>query len=62
MNTLLALLAVLFIGFKILNVITWPWVWVLAPVWGPFAFIAFMFGIMVIGIALGGLVNVKSRR
>ena len=29
------LLGVLFIALKLCNVITWPWVWVLAPIWIP---------------------------
>lgn len=33
----LGLLAILFIGLKLGNVITWSWWWVLAPLWGPFA-------------------------
>ena len=27
------LLAILFIGLKLGGVITWPWIWVLAPLW-----------------------------
>jgi hypothetical protein len=27
------LLTVLFIGLKLTNVISWPWVWVLSPLW-----------------------------
>jgi len=27
------LLTVLFIGLKLTGYITWPWVWVLAPIW-----------------------------
>ncbi len=30
------LLALIFITLKLCNVITWPWVWVLAPIWVPF--------------------------
>lgn len=30
----LDLLAILFIALKLCGVITWPWVWVLAPIWG----------------------------
>lgn len=26
-------LTILFIGLKLTNIITWPWVWVLAPIW-----------------------------
>lgn len=28
-------LAVLFIALKLLNIITWSWLWVLAPIWLP---------------------------
>lgn len=30
-----ALLTVVFITLKILNLITWPWLWVLSPLWIP---------------------------
>ena len=30
------LLAILFIGLKLAGIIDWPWVWVLAPIWGWF--------------------------
>lgn len=30
------LLAIVFITLKLLGKITWPWVWVLAPIWMPF--------------------------
>jgi hypothetical protein len=31
----LGALTILFIALKLLNVITWSWLWVLAPVWLP---------------------------
>jgi len=30
------LLAIVFIILKLLNVINWSWIWVLAPIWIPF--------------------------
>ena len=30
------LLGLLFIGLRLGNVIDWPWVWVLSPIWIPF--------------------------
>ena len=33
----LPLLALLLIGLKLGQVITWPWLWVLAPIWAPIA-------------------------
>ena len=35
--TFLNLLTILFIGLKLTNYVTWSWVWVLAPLWAPFA-------------------------
>lgn len=32
---LTALLTVVFIALKILNLITWSWLWVLSPLWIP---------------------------
>lgn len=31
------LFTVLFVGLKLANIIHWPWLWVLAPIWLPFA-------------------------
>jgi hypothetical protein len=31
------LLTILFIGLKLGNIIDWPWVWVLSPIWIPVA-------------------------
>lgn len=33
------LLLVLFVGLKLAGVISWSWIWVLAPVWIPLAII-----------------------
>lgn len=35
-------LGLLFIAFKLLGIIDWPWVWVLAPLWGYVLFIVLM--------------------
>lgn len=34
------LLGIIFVFLKITNVITWSWVWVTAPFWLPWAFVA----------------------
>jgi hypothetical protein len=34
---ILGLLGVVFVTLKLLNLIQWSWIWVLAPFWGPFA-------------------------
>jgi hypothetical protein len=33
------LLGLLFIALKLTGVITWPWIWVLAPLWIPLAIV-----------------------
>ena len=38
----LNLLGLLFVAFKLLGVISWPWLWVLAPFWFTFALAAAM--------------------
>lgn len=42
------LLAVAFIVLRLCNVIDWPWVWVLCPIWGRYAVSFFV----AVGIAL----------
>lgn len=39
------LLTVLFVGLKLTGHITWPWVWVLSPIW-----ISLLIGLTVLGI------------
>lgn len=44
----LGLLAILFIGLKLGNVITWSWWWVLAPLWGPFAAVVVVLAVLTV--------------
>ena len=37
MTNFSGLLGILFIGLKLSNHITWPWVWVVSPLWIPIA-------------------------
>lgn len=39
----LPLLGVAFVILKLCKVIAWPWVWVLAPIWIPYAIILILF-------------------
>lgn len=56
--SIVVLLGLLFIGLKLGGVITWSWVWVLAPFWIPFSLLlAFLF---IAGIVL--LVASRSKR
>jgi hypothetical protein len=43
------LLTVLFVGLKLTNVIAWPWLWVLSPLWIPLL-------LMIIILIIGGIV------
>lgn len=45
----LGLLTILFIGLKLGNVITWSWLWVLSPMWIPFAILLLVIIIVLIG-------------
>ena len=42
------LLTVLFIGLKLTGYITWPWVWVLSPIW--ISFLILITTLTIIGI------------
>lgn len=42
-GSILPLLLVAFIVLKLCNVITWSWIWVLAPLWGPIALAILIF-------------------
>ena len=51
----LNLLGILFVAFKLGGVISWPWLWVLAPFWATFAvaaIIAALAGILIMGAAI----------
>ena len=43
------LLQLVFITLKLLNKITWKWIWVLAPTWLYALFVIIMFIILIIG-------------
>jgi len=42
-------LAILFIGLKLTDTIDWSWLWVLAPIWMPFALVL---TVLVLAVAL----------
>lgn len=48
------LLAIVFITLKLTGFIDWSWWWVLAPLWGPIALLAwaFLLGAVLIGLAI----------
>ena len=51
----LSILLVAFIVLKLCGVITWSWLWVLAPLWIPIAFVLVI--LLILGIMV--YVNVK---
>lgn len=46
------LLTILFIGLKLTGYIAWSWLWVLSPIWIPFAIIATVFHLALVGTLL----------
>lgn len=36
---ILGILGIVFVVLKLVHVINWPWLWVLAPFWGPLVLI-----------------------
>lgn len=58
---ILGLLGLIFITLKLTGVITWSWVWVLAPFWIPFALLLTILAVAAIVLAVVGLVS-DSRR
>ena len=44
------LLGLIFIVLKLCKVINWPWIWVLAPIWIPLAFILLLGIVLIIMI------------
>lgn len=51
--TFCGLLAVAFIVLKITDVISWNWLWVLAPIWVPVLISLLLFAIGILFIRLG---------
>ena len=48
------LLTIAFIVLKLVGTISWPWIWVLAPIWGPIALIiAIVALIFSVGLVFG---------
>lgn len=46
------LLTILFVGLKLGGVIAWPWVWVLCPIWIPFAIFAAIFLVVAVAFVI----------
>lgn len=46
------LLTILFVGLKLTNVIAWPWIWVLSPIWISFLILITILIIAALFVAL----------
>jgi uncharacterized protein (DUF983 family) len=51
---------ILFVGLKLAGVITWPWVWILSPLWLPTAVVAVLILLAFIGGFLYSLVRKRD--
>lgn len=47
-NGLFEMLTIVFIVLKLCKVITWPWLWVLSPIWIPLALLLIIFIVVAI--------------
>lgn len=54
------LLTIVFITLKLIGMIDWSWLWVLSPVWIPFALV-FLILLIQLTIAAFGSVNDKNK-
>lgn len=60
--SLCSLLTVLFVGLKLCDQITWSWWWVLAPLWGPFALVFIVMGLVgLIAVILKVIARIISK-
>lgn len=55
-------LLIVFIILKLLGVITWSWVWVLAPFWIPAGLVTVVFLVMYIRIMISSLTENHRRK
>ena len=53
------LLSVAFIVLKLCHVIEWAWIWVLAPIWIPWALVLAILAIAGLMILIGSLLNLR---
>lgn len=59
--TFMGALAILFIGLKLTGQIDWAWIWVLAPLWAPFAIIFGGLAVLVAGaLLIGGAIALAA--
>ena len=49
--TLCLILGVVFLIFKLVNILVWSWLWILAPFWIPIIYIIISLSILILGVA-----------
>jgi hypothetical protein len=57
--SVMTVVGVVLLVLKLLGLLAWSWVWVLAPFWIP---VAFWFAIVLVLGFLGGLIRGRARR
>lgn len=58
-NSTTGLLGIAFVVLKLLHVIEWPWIWVLAPFWIP---VTLVLAFAIIALIVVGLVYLKNNK
>lgn len=59
--SVMAVVGIVFITLKMVDKIDWPWVWVLAPFWIPFAIFFSVIGVMILFAIVVALLGAKPR-
>jgi len=50
--------AIILIFLKLIGEISWPWIWVLCPLWMPFVIILGVFGIILVLMIVCGIIRI----
>ena len=58
---LASILGVAFIVLKLIGVITWPWLWVLAPFWIPFGLVLVLLLVGAVLVGIGTAIETKNK-
>lgn len=61
-GSIAGLLGVAFVILKLLGVIAWPWIWVLAPFWIPIAIVAVIGIIALIVFGIAALIDNANKK
>lgn len=58
-TSICGLLGVAFVVLKLCHVIAWPWLWVLAPFWIPFAIVIVVLAVFLVAVAFNAIANAR---